>query len=85
MPYSGKHGEVTTEHGSWPFADEPVFVLRARDVAALPTLRNYYGTIAAAGAQPDHLNRVQQAQTAFARWKVEHPDDMKVPDSDPPA
>jgi hypothetical protein len=84
MPDSGKYGEVTTERGDWPFADEPVFLIRARDVAALPTIRQYYQECAAKGAQPDHLNGIQQALSRFARWKVEHPDDMHVPDSDPP-
>jgi hypothetical protein len=81
MATGGKYGKVTTEHGDIP-ADEPVFVLRARDELACPMLSAYFELCRRGGSPQPHLRSVEQAYTRFAEWQEAHADQLHVPDSD---
>ena len=81
MGYDGKYGKVTTEHGEIP-DDEPVIVFRARDGQVPAMLDRYLELCAAAGSPPRHLDLVHRSQAAITRWQHEHPDQVRVPDSE---
>jgi hypothetical protein len=61
-------------------ADEPVFVLRGRDLAARVAVEDYGATARNLGAPTAHVGDVARAAAAFRRFSIEHPDRMKVPD-----
>jgi hypothetical protein len=60
--------------------DEPVFVLRAQDKAAMGTLFAYSQVCAAAGAGPDHQAGIRAAHQVFLDWAVAT-GGTKVPDT----
>ena len=64
-----KYGKVTTEHGNIP-DDEPVFVLRAQDVVAIPTLQDYHDAAAKLGCHERFLTDVREAKVRFHRWNA---------------
>jgi hypothetical protein len=82
MAVDGKYGRVSVERepGNPLGEDEPVFVLRARDLAAVGTLLLYEEAAFQQGAGEEHLAAVEEARAAFARWRHAHPELMKVPD-----
>lgn len=55
--------------------DEPVFILRARDIHAADTLRNYYAACEIEG----HRKVVYERIVDFNRFAIEHPDRMREP------
>lgn len=63
--------------------DEPVFIIRAQDVLAIPTLVRYQNFRLAAEETPpspewqDHLESVIDD---FETWKGDNADKMKLPD-----
>lgn len=79
-----------SNQGLVPFTfpeNEPQMVLRAKDVAATPTIcadgeisRDYYGNAQAAGASIDHLVRVTQTSYDFREWQRQRPESVKIPD-----
>ena len=75
-----KYGEVTTKKGSIP-RDEPVFVLRAQDRAALPTLRHYENECRVLGAGEDHYSAITNVIEKFQKFADDNPDKIKTPDS----
>lgn len=81
MGFDAKYGKVTTEHGDIP-DDEPVFVLRARDMATVSTLQTYETICAALGSPQRHLDGIVAARRGIHAWQQEHQDRMKVPDSE---
>lgn len=62
------------------FGGEPVFVLRARDLAALPVLTAYLAECVRLGASPDHLRGVMEMVQVFAEFRKDNYRTMKVPD-----
>lgn len=56
--------------------DEPVFVLRAQDIHALPLLHAYLSMV----AEPDQANAVARRIAAFQDFALAHADRMKEPD-----
>jgi hypothetical protein len=81
MGYDGKYGKVTTEYGDIPDG-EPVLVFRARDKNT-PALIAFYHDLCKAGGSPErHLTLVRDAAQRFADWQDQHPDQVKVPDSE---
>jgi hypothetical protein len=72
---------INRESGSPIPDDEPIFILRARDVAAVRTLESYRSEAEAAGSPPDHLQAVQLRVEQFRKFSSEHPDRMKKPDT----
>lgn len=61
--------------------DEPIFILRARDISAVATLEKYRQEVEAAGSPTEHLQAVQLRVEQFRKWAQEHPDRMKVTDT----
>lgn len=59
--------------------DEPLFLLRARDYLALPTLRYYQGACRMDGCTDYQNNGIQAAIEAFQDFNREHPERMKQP------
>jgi len=58
--------------------DEPVFILRARDIHAVSALAGYLERL----SDPTHRRCVLIRLTQFANWALENPQKMKVPDSE---
>jgi hypothetical protein len=73
-------GELEQE-GKLTFpADEPLFLLRAQDKAALNTLACYLPEARDADASEDYIAAAGKVYDAFKTWRCEHPDRVKVPD-----
>lgn len=60
--------------------DEPVFVLRAKDVNAVYAIMHYRSLCL---GNPDHYAAVDARVGDFLRFKEQHPDRMKKPDTSP--
>jgi len=60
--------------------DEPIFILRARDEIALSTLVAYRAT-ALVRCRPDHLASLNLLIDQFRKFAEDHPDRLKVPDT----
>jgi hypothetical protein len=60
--------------------DEPLFLLRAKDVAAAATLRAYHSLAFQSGAEKAHLDAVVEECSRFREWHNGNPKRMKVPD-----
>lgn len=81
MGYDGKYGRVTTDHGSIP-DDEPVIVFRAQDGLTRGVLAHYLKLCDQAGSPVRHQRLVAETLARFTRWQEEHPDEVRVPDSE---
>ncbi len=76
---SGKYGHVAVERGADTFQEgEPVFLLRAQDMAALIILYTYAGTCMVNGAPEAHVEAIRETIQDFRDWQAKHP--PKVPD-----
>lgn len=62
--------------------DEPIFILRGRDVAAIATLCEYQKRAAYSGADREHLTAINMCIADFRNFSIDHNDRMKVPDTD---
>ena len=60
--------------------DEPVFILRAKDVHAAAALHAYLSAITAV-TEPAHVIEVQRRIDAFDAFAAAHPDLVKQPDT----
>lgn len=60
--------------------DEPVFVLRSQDAAALSTVAHYAAEVNRHGASLEHQERIGRAYHAMAGWQFANPGRVKVPD-----
>lgn len=75
---SAKDGRLVNRATGKPIPDdEPVFVLRAKDVHALEALRAYLSVV----DTPEHAQSVRQRINAFEAFTVAHADRMKFPDT----
>ena len=70
---------VNRETGKEIPADEPVFVLRAKDFKAIATLQFYLGVC----TKPDHRSAISDVIKRFKLFRKDNPDLMKEPDSAP--
>lgn len=57
--------------------DEPVFVLRAKDLHALTAIRAYIAVL----ENPEHREAVARRAEQFEQFAEHHPERMKVPDT----
>ncbi len=64
--------------GRFP-ADEPIFVLRARDKRALAAVRQYREN-QSPRAPVNHIEGLDKAVREFEKFRVQHADQMKEPD-----
>jgi hypothetical protein len=63
-------------------ADEPVFVIRGKDITA-PIVINYWASIAEQnGVGPEMVEAVRQWARAISTWQDENKAVVKVPDVD---
>jgi hypothetical protein len=62
-------------------ADEPVFIFRARDVRAVGALSRYASVVALHSSE-DHWLAVMGRIDDFVRFRRDHPERMKEPDTD---
>ena len=60
--------------------DEPVFILRAQDVVALETVRNWIESAEDAGTDEAKLQQAEEHAEAFVAWQEAHPEKVKIPD-----
>jgi hypothetical protein len=60
--------------------DEPVFLLRAQDLAAPGAIQAWCKEALKYGADPDIVNRAAGQALAMLRWQEEQPGVSKVPD-----
>lgn len=81
MPRDLKYGEITMQHGDVP-GDEPLFIFRGRDALALGAIKAYRETCADAGRPPWHLEMIDRNYEFIAAWQAEHPDRVRLPDSE---
>lgn len=89
MAYCLKYGRITGEygdvvHGSPGVAlnesDEPLFLIRAQDIAAVPAVKAYMERARDTGASRKMLNGVQDSIVAITEWQAANPERLKVPD-----
>jgi hypothetical protein len=67
---------VSRQSGPVP-DDEPLFILRARDIYAAKTIQDY----AAKLPNGEHKNAVAIRAEQFQNWAMEHPERMHEPDT----
>jgi hypothetical protein len=74
-----KYGKVLTERGDIA-EDEPLFIIRGQDAAAVPAIRAYALKASYAGASDEFVQQVEQQAEAISQWQKANPDRVKVPD-----
>lgn len=60
--------------------DEPIFILRAQDDAAVETIEVYKVEAKTAGSSDDFIEDVDRALLEFENWRLNNADLCKVPD-----
>ena len=77
--YSFRNGRVINKKTGIPIPlDEPVFVLRAKDLLALHTLYEYELRC----AEGEHKEAIIDRILDFQKFKTDNPDKMKAPTTD---
>lgn len=61
--------------------DEPIFILRARDINAVDTLIAYINKAVENGCDGAHAYSVGMRTGDFIDFRRNHPDRMKIPDT----
>ena len=61
--------------------DEPIFLLRARDICALNLLIEYEHLSRAAGSPEERILSLKHVYEEFSRWRLEHCGELKIPGS----
>lgn len=84
MAVDEKYGQVTVEKqpGNPLGEDEPIFILRARDMYAAEAIRAYAEICQEAEppTQPRHLAAIENARARFEKWQEQNPELVKQPD-----
>jgi hypothetical protein len=81
MGYSDKYGYVsTTRHGrTGPIGEsEPVAVIRAQDMLAVPTLRDYLKRCRKVGCSQEHIASIERQIENFRQWQESEFHQMEV-------
>lgn len=68
MPRDVKYGKVEAERGNFPDPDEPVFVMRAQDVLALPILKHYRAQAHDMECPDEFLKLLDEVVEKFTAW-----------------
>ena len=83
--YKIENGRLVNRQSNEPIPDdEPVFILRARDIHAVDVLERYLSLVATARGphlDVEHYRAVKIRQAQFQLWAAKHPDRMKFPDT----
>lgn len=82
MAYDWKYGRVSTERGTIEH-DEPVFVIRGRDLAAPDAIDAYAEAAAKNGAGVDITDVCHERADAIREWQRDHPEVLKIPSTEP--
>lgn len=82
MARDAKYGLVLVEKtpGNPLGDDEPVFLLRARDVTSVDVLKEYQRQSVLLSADPTHVRSLDNVISNFKAWQDENPELVKVPD-----
>ncbi len=76
--YDAIDGKIVNRATGQPIPDdEPIFILRGKDLKAAKALRAYHMTC----ENVEHRKVVAQRIEDFERFAQEHPDRMKLPDT----
>lgn len=62
--------------------DEPIFILRAQDNAAMLSVSEYGFAARQVGASKEFIKEVNDISMDFADWRHNNRDKCKIPDSD---
>jgi hypothetical protein len=79
IPIQWKTALVKMSNGEAIPEDEPIFILRGRDVLAVQTLAYYLEISAEHGCNDYHQQKVSEAIERFTSYEIDHPDVMKTP------
>ncbi len=60
--------------------DEPLFILRGKDMETPNAIRQYALFCRIAGSPPEHIEAVERQATRIVQWQNENPARCKVPD-----
>jgi hypothetical protein len=77
MAVSGKYGKIEIEGIG---EDEPVFILRAKDRAAMAAVDRYAQAARTLGAAQEFLDSVNERVRVLNAWRLQHPHELKIPD-----
>lgn len=60
--------------------DEPVFVMRAKDVHSVRALSAYLASVQGGGSSPEFIEDIIRIHRAFRLWQTDHTDQVRFPD-----
>lgn len=95
MAYDVKYGRVTVDGDTedtvradglaraekFNASEEPVFILRAQDIHAVPTIARYQALIEATdGHDPEMLKKLDGVMDTFSEWQTDNHDRVKLAD-----
>lgn len=66
-----KYGEVTVEKGKF-LPGEPLFILRANDILAAPTIYTYASLAVGSGLPDEFVKSVMGTRERFINWGLTH-------------
>ena len=58
----------------------PIFVLTAKDAAAIKTIEDYKRNCSILGCNETHISGISSRINDFLSWTVSNPDKVKLPD-----
>jgi len=61
--------------------NEPIFILRGRDLASTVAILAYYEICAIAGSPKSHLENIMVNVEYFNKWQAENESAMQIPQS----
>lgn len=70
---------VNRETGEEIPQDEPIFILRGRDLMASSTIRDYHLRCETSGCQTAHIHAIEASLNRFAIFQHEKPERMRFP------
>lgn len=77
MVYDNKYGQLVIPGIE---SSEPVFVIRAQDVTAVPAILAYADIAHEAGAGAEFVEQVKLSAEEIRAWQEKYPERTKVPD-----
>lgn len=82
IPYTHEHTSKSAHRMiDKAFAnDEPVFVIRAKDIHSTRALAAYLQSLRGGGSPPETLEDVERIFRAFRTWQTDHSEQVRYPD-----
>lgn len=75
----GKYGKLTSSEKEF-IEDEPIFVIRGKDLNAIDAIEQYRIVASVNGATEEFLNEIAQFGEAVGEWQDGNPDICKYAD-----